>query len=115
MSDPYSPTLTHPLRPVASQQKVTVTLASTDAQQLTPTRYRFKAATFTAVKAAPNTPNAGDIYIGFDSAHQPIKLAAGLSLSISSGVDGWPMDLSSIWVKGTAADGLVVNFQEGVQ
>jgi hypothetical protein len=57
----------------------------------------------------------GDLYVGFDSTHQPIKIAAGASYVVEAGVDGWPHDLSKIWLKGTAADGVVVNFSDGVE
>ena len=115
MSDPYVSTLIHPARPVAMQQRVSKVLGSTSAEQLTPTRYRVKAATFTAVKDTNHTANTGTIYIGFDSTSQPIALASGLSLSIAAGVDGWPTDLSKVWLKGTSGDGVEVNFQEGVE
>jgi hypothetical protein len=114
MSDPYVSGLVHPNSPVNTQKRIVKVLATTAAEQLTPTRRFVKAVNLTGYSAV-NTANANSVYFGFDSGSQVFEIPAGQTILVDGDFRGWDNDLSKIWIRGTAADGVVANFQEGVE
>jgi hypothetical protein len=107
----YTPSLTHPQKE-AKHAKLTKVLASTNPEQLTTDRRMFVSANFTG-RQSNTSENASDIFIGWDSSHQPIKIPAGSTIGIEADKNGAPNNFEKIWVRGDVADGLIVNFIEG--